>query len=236
MIRVLVVEDQLLIAKAILASLTTHGMDVIAVCRSGEEAIGLSISKKPDLILMDIKLAGKIDGIEAAKSINEHQPTVIIYLTDHADKRVVDRAKETFPANFLAKPFDESTLIRAIEIAINNANAQILSRAVKSDFIFVRTAAQQYLRVDFKDIIYIEADRSYCKIVAETGKFTLPSNMSHVIDQLDTTRFIRIHRSYCVNIDKIQSIQGNEVMLGNTRLPIGQSFRTALESKLKFLH
>src|SRR5688572_4469572 len=110
-IRVLVVEDKLMIAEHIASMLKKNSMDVIGMCASGEEAIEMSREKNPDLILMDIELSGAIDGISAAQIIHQDQAIPIIYLSDYTDNKTIDRAKKTIPANFLAKPFHEPDLI-----------------------------------------------------------------------------------------------------------------------------
>jgi chemotaxis response regulator CheB len=94
-IKVLIVEDKLLIAEDVAARLEKHSMEVVAICSSGEEAIEKAKNKNPDLILMDIELAGAMDGISAAQSILQHQFIPVIYLSDYTDNKTLERAKKT---------------------------------------------------------------------------------------------------------------------------------------------
>jgi len=104
-IKVLIVEDKLLIAEDIAAKLRKHNLDVIGIHDRGEDALAGLDEGLPDLILMDINLAGELDGIETARRIQEKHVIPIIYLSDYTDSNTVNRAKQTLPANFLSKPF-----------------------------------------------------------------------------------------------------------------------------------
>ena len=127
-IKVLLVEDELLIAQDLKARLEDHEFEVMAICRSGEDALTEVRMKAPDLILMDIHLDGELDGIETATQIVERYDIPIIYLSDHTDQETVDRAKQTFPANYLSKPYKGNDLLRALELAFANAKHQKLKK------------------------------------------------------------------------------------------------------------
>jgi DNA-binding NarL/FixJ family response regulator len=172
-IKVLIVEDKLLIAEDIAARLQKHSMEVVAVCNSGEEAIEMTKRKNPDLILMDIELAGAMDGISAAHSILLHHSVPVIYLSDYTDNKTLERAKKTQPANYLTKPFNEADLIRAIDLAFNNARHIPSAGSRLSKSIFLRTESQVYIKLDLQEILYLEADRSYCKVITITRTYII---------------------------------------------------------------
>ena len=114
MIRILLVEDEKLIARNERDTLERMGYEVVDSIRKGNEAVEKALSLKPDLILMDISLKGEMDGIEAASKIMEHSTVPIIYLTGRSDKGTLERAKKTKPYGFLTKPFEFSTLYSTI--------------------------------------------------------------------------------------------------------------------------
>jgi DNA-binding LytR/AlgR family response regulator len=235
--RVLIVEDQLVVAKSIEAMIVDNGMEVIAVCKAGEEAVTLVEQHVPDIVIMDIKLQGKMDGIQAAARIREMHCIPLIFLSDYTDKVTVRKAKSTRPVNFLSKPFTEAGLVRAIDIAIYNANA---SRAVEGgdddDFIFLKTGPQAYSRLEYNNIVYLEADRAYCKIQGADKLYTLSMSMAAVAEQLNPARFVKIHRSYIVNVRKVREFVGAEVVVAGHRLPVSDQHRTELMNRLKVLH
>jgi len=115
--KILIVEDELITAKAIRRSLNRLGYDVLDNVASGEEAIQIISKVRPDLILMDIILDGKMDGIETASEIKNRFNIPLVYLTAHADNATLERAKITEPYSYILKPFEERELHIAIEIA-----------------------------------------------------------------------------------------------------------------------
>ena len=115
---ILVVEDELIVARDIRARLLRQGYAVPAVVSSGEEAIREAAVHRPDLILMDIMLKGEMDGIEAAERIGAQSDVPIIYLTAFADERTLQRAKITEPFGYILKPFEERELHITIEMAL----------------------------------------------------------------------------------------------------------------------
>lgn len=116
--RILVVEDESIVALDIQSQLTDLGYNVLSVVISGEKAIRKAAEIKPDLVLMDTQLKGKIDGVEAADQIRTRHNIPVIYLTAHVDKATFQRARVTEPFAYLLKPFDEIELHTAIEIAL----------------------------------------------------------------------------------------------------------------------
>ena len=117
--QVLVVEDEAVVAMDIQSKLEDLGYSVIAVTRSGEEAVQVACEMHPDLILMDIHLQGDMDGISAAACIQERNPTPVVYLTANGDKDTLNRATMTGPLGYVIKPFEEQDLRAAIEVALN---------------------------------------------------------------------------------------------------------------------
>ncbi|HEY9845909.1 MAG TPA: response regulator, partial [Candidatus Caenarcaniphilales bacterium] len=116
--KILVVEDESIVAQDIQASLKSMGYTVPAVVASGEEAIKKAAQTHPDLVLMDIHLQGAMDGVEAARQISTHLNIPVIYLTANADDSTFERAKVTEPFGYILKPFEERELSTTIEIAL----------------------------------------------------------------------------------------------------------------------
>ncbi len=116
--RILIVEDETIVAMDIAATLRRLGYEVVGMVGTGGLAIESAESMKPDLILMDIRLKGPMDGIDAASIIQTRGATPIVFLTAHADLDTVERAKAAAPYGYLVKPFDERALHRTVEIAL----------------------------------------------------------------------------------------------------------------------
>ncbi|MCI0497337.1 MAG: PAS domain S-box protein [Thermoplasmata archaeon] len=117
--RILVVEDEKIVAKDIQFRVRGLGFTVPAIAATGEEAVEKARQLNPDLILMDIKLKGEMDGIEAAGRIREFLDIPIIFLTAYSDRKTLERAKYTEPFGYILKPFEDRDLYTGIEMAIN---------------------------------------------------------------------------------------------------------------------
>ena len=122
--RILVVEDEGIVALNIQSSLESLGYDVPVVVASGEEAIEEAERTRPDLVLMDIMLEGEWDGVEAAEQIRQRFNIPVIYLTAYADENTLQRAKIAEPFGYLLKPFEERELHTTIEIALYKHKAE----------------------------------------------------------------------------------------------------------------
>jgi DNA-binding response OmpR family regulator len=116
--RVLIVEDETLIAEELRERLARMGFCVIAAVDSAEEGIEIATRERPDLVLMDIRLKGAKDGVQAAEAIHGQVDVPVVYLTAHSDRLTVDRAKRTHYDGFLLKPFRARELQSIIEIAL----------------------------------------------------------------------------------------------------------------------
>ena len=117
--RILVVEDERIVGEDIKVRLQKLGYSVPSIVRSGEEAVEKTKTMRPDLVLMDIVLDGKMDGIEAAKQIKSLYSIPIVYVTAYADSNTLERAKITEPFGYLVKPFEDRDLHITIDISLH---------------------------------------------------------------------------------------------------------------------
>ncbi|NCF83912.1 MAG: response regulator [Verrucomicrobiaceae bacterium] len=117
--RVLIVEDERIVAEDIAQCLEESGYDVVGIANDSERALGLADEHRPDLILMDIVIQGERDGVDTAHIIKERFGGSVVYLTAYSQSKVIERAKETDPLGYVIKPFEEVALLSTVEIAIN---------------------------------------------------------------------------------------------------------------------
>lgn len=130
--RALIVEDETLIAEELKARLGLLGFSVIAAVDSGEEGIAIATRERPDLVLMDIRLKGKKDGVQATEEIRQQVDVPIVYLTAYSDRLTVDRAKQTDYDGFILKPFRAGELQSTIEIAMKRRAMRLRDREENS--------------------------------------------------------------------------------------------------------
>ncbi len=144
---ILIVEDEAIIASVISGALKKFGYEVVDILNSGEAAVVTALQKKPDLILMDIRLQGELDGIGAAEQIQKQMDIPIIYLTAYADEPTLERAKKTRPYGYIPKPFQEIELKTTIEMALYKNQFEV---RLKESEIRFRSLFENSL-----DVIYI---------------------------------------------------------------------------------
>ena len=124
MARIMIVEDETIVAADVRFSLEKAGYEICAMAVSGESAIEKAQVSQPDLILMDISLQGEVDGIEAAKTIHAKLNIPIIFLSAYADQDILSRAKVSEPFGYLLKPFHPRELYTSIEMALYKAKME----------------------------------------------------------------------------------------------------------------
>ena len=247
--RILVVEDESIVAKDIENSLKKLGYTIVGVTPTGEEAISLAKSKRPDVILMDIMLKGAMSGVEAAAEIKKELDLPVIYLTAYADEPTLEKAKHTEPHGYIIKPFKEVDLQTNIELALFKhakereikTERALLYSAVEAkddarDLVFVKSKSRM-IKLRNKDIFYIEALKDYVTIYTADESYTILSTMKSIEEKLPKKEFIRVHRSYIVHIDKIAAIDHHTLILENSKkeIPIGGFFAEELERRLNML-
>jgi two-component system, LytTR family, response regulator LytT len=233
-----IVEDEVIIAEHIADVLVKLGYDVAEPASSFSEAMQMIKDEKPDLLLLDIQLKGKKDGIDLAAAVNEDYAIPIIFLTADSDSLTVERAKKVNPACYLVKPFSKEDIYTAIEICINNtlnkkaekSQAQQDNFKVK-DSLFIKDG-NHFSKVKFSDILYLESEHIYVKVHTATRTFLVRTSLQDYFQYFDPKYFIRIHRSYIINVDHIQTVNSEYVVINNVTIPVGKSFKDQLLDKL----
>jgi PAS domain S-box-containing protein len=153
-IKILVVEDEIIVAKDIKMRLENLGYSVSSLVSSGEEAIREAEENNPDLVLMDIVLQGEMDGIEAADQIRSHFNIPVIYLTAYADEKMLERAKRTGPFGYIIKPFDDRDLHTTIEVAFyKNKMEKRLRESERWLFTTLRSINEAVIATDTKGCV-----------------------------------------------------------------------------------
>lgn len=240
-VKILILEDEMIIGANISLQLSKLGYEVTGIISRGEEAINHVRQQEPDIILMDIQLKGEMDGIETAKRIQQEFKIPIIYLTANADDEHFKRAKSTHPSAFISKPFKKLDLQHAIELTTDKLMQRPLKKLeetpcispfVQSDSIFVRRN-ERMVKILIENIYYFEADRNYCKIYSKNRECLLVMTLKEINEKLPPEHFLRIHRSYIVNLSHIDEVAGTHVVIGKKAIPMSKSMRTVLMNRLQ---
>jgi DNA-binding LytR/AlgR family response regulator len=222
-IKVLIVEDEVLVAEEIAADLEDYGFLVTDIAISSKECLDAIEKNTPHIILMDINIKGEKDGIETAAIIKATHNIPIVYLTANTDKLTITRALETLPSAFISKPYQKKDLSISIEVAFNKHNENLLiNQPLIKDSFFVKSG-ELYVKINTEDINYIEADGSYCIIHTSTKQYTISSNLNHFENNHNNPIFVKTHRSYIINIQKVEAFNPESVIINGTSIPISKT-------------
>jgi DNA-binding LytR/AlgR family response regulator len=230
-IQLLIVEDNFLVAAEIQSCIELLGFAVSAIVDNGSEALDEVKNNKPDLVIMDIHLKGKMDGIETANILAKKYEVPIIFLTDQSDEETYQKAKSAFPHAFLSKPVDAVSLKRSIELAVSmiqkseklqegESNGKVLNNS------YLLKIGSDLNVIKLEDIKCLIANGSYCEIRTHASKYLTSKPMKAVLDSLyesefSRTNIIKISRSCAININKIEQITGNKVTVLGEEFSIG---------------
>lgn len=246
-IRVLIVEDEAIVAMDLAAGLESEGYEVAGIADNAEDALQLFRDEEVDILLMDISIIGKRDGISVAGEMMQHKQVPLIYLTALTDAETVSRAKHTHPSAFLTKPYTLTNVRIAMEMALHNFAAsqmqggkviQLQPEKKESenvdtgretilqlrDHIFVKHN-YAFVKVKLSEIRYIEADNNYVHLVVPGNRMLLRLSMNQLLEKISYPKLVRIHRSFAVNMEHILSFTEYDVRLDQQELPIGRSYK-----------
>ncbi len=244
--KILMVEDDMIIAADISMHLTKLGYEVTGINTRGEDALNTLGNNRPDIILMDIILSGKMNGIETAHIILEKFQIPVIFLTSNSDDATFQQAIKAKPYAFISKPFQKSDLERTIKLALQRIAVEQESATVNDssqdhvsamdDRLFIRHN-NQLVKVLLTDILYVEADRTYCKLHTEKLTYLLSVPLRNIESQLPSSLFIRVHRSFVVNLKKVDTISEYHefLIIQSHQVPIARRSKEEVIKHLKMV-
>lgn len=238
-IEVLIVEDDILLSEQLEQYLIEMGYNAVAKASSYQEALIELNQKLPDLILIDIHLKGNKTGIDLAAHIHGQFQIPFIFVTSYKDKQTIAAAKQYQPYAYLIKPFDQDDLFAAIETTLARFGHGLHDKEEESnttlyrDVIYIKHH-QHFNRIPLTDIGYIKANDNYVEVFT-SEKFWLVRSTIKKIEETLPKNFVRIHRSYLINMDQIQKISMDEVVVFNKVIPASRSFIAPLMDSLPIL-
>ena len=235
-ISVIIVEDEISTLEYLESVVEDFGMEVLGTYQHYEKALKAINTRNPDIALLDIDLGGEQTGIQLASQVTSLSS--IIFITSFTDKEVLDEAMKVNPAAYLTKPFKDEDVRIAIEMAVfkekqlSDTESEPLS--ILNDSLFVRSK-NQYVRLRFKEIRWLKAEGAYTTIQTSSTKYVVRNILKKVANQLPDSVFVRVHRSYLVNVDAIKSIGTQSVFIDDIEVPISRSIQNELLGKINLL-
>jgi len=194
----------------------TEFLELVAVCNSSLEASKLLRAQPVDLLLLDVEMP-EMSGLDLISTLNKEAMVIMASASR-------DYAVEAFEQNvidYLVKPVGYPRFLIAAQKALEKVKQQNQNNI--TDFTFVKVE-QKLVKIPFGEIFYIEALGDYVHIVANNKKTIVYSTMKSIESKFPANKFIRVHRSFIVNLDKIGSIEDNSIIIGDKYIPIGATY------------
>ncbi len=225
-IRILVVEDDPFIGLDIKQQIEQFGWEAHGPIASADEAKKTLAVGKFDLVLLDVELEGVEDGADIAAYINTHLSIPFIFITSYSDSLSLKRIKAQQPAAYLHKPFDKETLKANIEIALFKSKP-FSGVQLDNQPVFVKSQGKM-IKIEIEDILFLQAEDNYSLIHTNKGEFLLSSTLKKMESTLAKKGFVRVHRSYLVNLYHLQSVSDIYLFLPAHKIPLGKSYKSNL--------
>ena len=212
-IEVLILEDDPMDLELLLSSLNKGFKTHIA--SNEEEAVALFKLNSIDIAILDIYINGEPKGLEFADFIHNSgtKKCPVIFLTSSLDRSIFEKAKKSYPNNFLIKPFNSLELLYSMELAISNTledaqnyNWDGSNGAVMMNQHFLIKKRNSWVKVSPSEIILIEVEGRYCKLVTDQGSFLIQSSLVRLLENLNQSIFIQSHRNYAINSERVKEL------------------------------
>ncbi|MEM6720551.1 MAG: LytTR family DNA-binding domain-containing protein [Bacteroidota bacterium] len=200
-------------------------LHVHSVCNNASEALQILHQEAAiDLLFLDINMPD-ISGLSLYKSLKN--PPLVIFTTAYAEYAV--EGFEVNAVDYLLKPFSFDRFLTAV----NKAVAMLkISKPVQADeFIYVKENKTLH-KIMLAEIVYIEALGDYVKIHIKEKFVLVNSTFTNMLQQLPDSQFVRTHKSYAINIEKLESVSGNQILMQQTKIPIGQTYKADFMKRL----
>ncbi len=222
-IKILIVDDEILIAEDLKDILNSFGITKIEMAHDKNTAMALLSEFKPHVALLDIRMEKELDGLEIGEYINTQFNLPFIYITAHSDVAMIKEIVKTKPAGYITKPFKKSDLFANINLAVEQLKP--------NDKLSIKDGYDTVV-LDYDDIYYIESEGNYLNVYTTSKKVVSRQSLDSLILELDPTVFIRIHRSYIINLNKINKYSSRELEVNQVTLPISKGHLAEFEKRL----
>ncbi|HEY4110848.1 LytTR family transcriptional regulator DNA-binding domain-containing protein [Puia sp.] len=199
----------------------------VGSCAHALEAAELIGQQAPDILFLDIEMPG-ISGLQLMKLIGG-SPCIPVFVTSHPEFALESYEIEAF--DYLLKPLDAARFARCVNRLFHfcrlRSDAFAFAREQEQDCMVIKQGHDK-LKIRINDVVYLEAMKDYTRIVLTEGQYLVLTTLSALQERLPANRFIRVHRSYIVNQERVTGVGSGKVQLGEEELPVGRLYRQAL--------
>lgn len=202
-----------------------EGLDLVGKCSNAYEAMEMLRTSKAQIVFLDIQMPG-ITGLEFLRALPERP--AVIFTTAHAEHAL--EGFELDAMDYLLKPFSFDRFAKAVNKAIHyltlEKQEEQLANSDVEDHIFVK-ADKKMVKINLNDILYIEGLKDYVMIFIPGQRIITLQTMKNLEERLPSGKFVRVHRSFIIAVDKLKSIANHSVEIGPKQIPIGKNYKEA---------
>lgn len=244
-IKILVVEDEIIIAEYLSDVLEAAGYEVAEKIHNFHDAIEFLKVERPDLVLLDIMLESEKSGIEIGNYIHQNLHIPFIYVTSYSDRETLDKVKHTHPSSFLVKPFERANLLASIEIALfnyaskKNAADSKPESVIENEFVIngnlVFKDGSMFRKISLENICWIKSDKNYVEVKTDTKQYVIRMALSKLAEVLPANNFQKVHRQYIVNLTKVSKYNAQNIHIGDTIITLSREMKDNFYEKIRIL-
>jgi DNA-binding LytR/AlgR family response regulator len=237
--KIVLLEDEAIVIRDIKARLNRLGYEVTAAFNNGEEFLDFMDNNDADMCLIDINIKGEMNGIDTVNILQKNHNIPVIYLTAQGDRETFLQAKNTKPAAYLLKPYNEFELQASIELAIENFEQQNNSEdkelKIIEDKVFFKYK-ERFECIKVQDVLFLEASGNYTTLHIQDGKsFLLVSQLGKFEAILQEKYIFRCHRSFIINLHKIDGFDDSHLYIGESQIPISKTYKKEFLNRLRII-
>ncbi len=200
-------------------------LELLSICSSGLEAMKFLKSEQVDLVFLDIRMPD-LSGMDLIKSM-DNLPQ-IVFTTGHSEYAV--EAFEHHVTDFLVKPIELPRLIKAVDTAKSRLSTTEVNEETTELFLKVDG---RYVRLNLDEVLYIESLGDYVTFITKDQKYIVLSTLKNIDDKISNNNFLKVHRSYIVNLTKVVDIEETNMVIGDKVIPISRANRSILMNRIK---
>lgn len=230
MIRCIIVDDEQL-ARDVLEMFISDVPDLklVGICKNAYEALHTLENDFVDVMFLDIQMPD-VSGINLVKSLKN--PPLVVFTTAYEEYAL--EGYEVWAVDYLLKPISLDRFNQALDKVRIILGMHESASNDSDDYMFVRSSYQD-MKIKYSDVLYIKGLKDYVKIVLPEKKIVTLMNIKGIMEKLPEDRFVRIHKSYIVALDKIESVKGRSLMIAEKEIPIGLTFRDDFKKRFQQL-
>jgi DNA-binding LytR/AlgR family response regulator len=232
-LRIFILEDEVVTQEVLRAALEDFGYEVCGMADNAEQALYDIQQTRPELVMLDIMVNADKNGIWFARQLE----IPFIFLTAFSDRRTMNKALITRPYSYLINPFENAQIYAAVEIALQETNSVIRTSAedanesqdlLKVNKEILLRDGKIFYNINLEEIVYAKLEGKHLELRLEDKRIVLRYSLVRFMKEFAADNLLQVHRSYVVNMRRIETVLTEEIKLGPYTIPVSRNYRQEL--------